>query len=148
MPEETTCEEFGRMCAELIDSRKRKTMRPTKLMDLCNDYVRTLGPLLDLRALASSIIESHQDICLNAMDVDTELIRPEVQTIVSDGWDRAWETQYEERGLQNFMAYLDSLWLERKAHWKWGKPTATSFCATIVQSSCAGKSRLVYSYVT
>lgn len=138
------------MCTELVQLRKSKKLSPEDLRVMCGDFVEILGSGLNLGVLATTIIQCHQETFLSAMDVDTNVneIQPEVQTIMSDGWDRAWETQYEERGLQNFLDYLESLWIERKNHWKWGKHTSHSFCATIVQSSCAGKSRLVYSYVT
>jgi hypothetical protein len=134
------------MCTELVQMRRSKRLSPADLRTMCDGFIQTLGSDLNLRVFAATIIQYYQD----AFNVDTNVneIRPEVQTIMSGGWDRAWETQYEERGLQNFIDYLESLWIERKKHWKWGLPPSHSFCAAIVQSSCAGKSRLVYSYVT
>ena len=74
-------------------------------------------------------------------------IRPEVHTIILEGWDTAWETKFENRVLENFEVYLQGLWIERRKTWRRNQPPPYSLCATIIQSSCAGKSRLVYSYV-
>lgn len=104
------------MCKELADMRRSKRFGPADLRTMCNGFVDS-G--LNLRVLATTIIQFH-DAFINAMDVDMNVneIRPEVQTIMSSGWGRAWETQYEERGLQNFIDYLESLWIERKKPWK------------------------------
>jgi hypothetical protein len=82
------------------------------------------------------------------MDVTVPTIQPQLQAICPvKSWDDAWKTEYEDRALKNFLLYLDNLWQQRRSRWEYGKGTSHSFCAAIVQSSCAGKSRLVYSYV-
>ena len=151
LPEDTTPDKFMSICAALAGVQKSKSLSPQELLDICRNIVRSLHPSLNLRILCTTIIQCYKNTRPNTMDLDRDehIIQPEIQTIMADGWDRAWETEYEERGLRNFTLYLNSLWAERKARWTpLGELTSTSFCATIVQSSCAGKSRLVHSYIT
>lgn len=144
---ETTCDDFQNACSALLESKRYGTLSFTAILDMSKAFVEAYGPPLDLRRITSTIIDNYQDHYMNAMAVDAPVheIQQEIQNIVPGGWGTAWDTKYEDRALENFKAYLDSLWLERRTNWRRGKPTTHSFCATIVQSSCAGKSRLVYS---
>jgi len=146
---ETSYREFQGSCHALLESKKSGKLKLEQFVEICRAFVDTLAPHLDPRLLASKVMEFHQEVCVNMMQVDTNPheIRPEVHAIISEGWDTAWETKYENRALENFQVYLQNLWIERRRRWRRNHPPAYSPCATIVQSSCAGKSRLVYSYI-
>jgi hypothetical protein len=134
--------EFRNRCLEL---EKNEMLVDGTLLDMCQELAATRGPPVDLGSLVRTILRYHEDLLdFNKMQDIQSGGPPETRPLVSGGWDTAWDTDYEERALENFLHYLDVLWGQRRANWKpCALPTKSSYCASIVQSSCAGKSRLV-----
>jgi hypothetical protein len=79
------------------------------------------------------------------MDVNFNIIGEKVmherQELLS-GFDKAFDVPYRRHALSAFIEFLDLQWLNMKDDFK-QRGTPHSPCATIVQSSCTGKSRLV-----
>ena len=148
LPTSTTTHEFCDICEALLKHNQARHFSIDALIKTCKVLIQFSSPP-NPGALATVILEFYQETFGTPMDMDVkaQTIQPQLQAIVPvKSWDDAWETEYEDRALKNFLLYLDNLWQQRRSHWEYGKGTSHSFCATIVQSSCAGKSRLVYSY--
>lgn len=60
-----------------------------------------------------------------------------------DGFDAAFEFPPHGQALHAFMEFLDFWWGEMVSGFKLPRGSANSYCGSIVQSSCTGKSRLV-----
>ena len=145
---EAAYKEFQRSRRGLLEARRSGMLNFDQVVEMCTAFVNTLGsprcpPNPGL--LASKILQFHQENFVNIMQVDTDT-HEVVHPTISDRWNTAWETKFEDKGLENFEVYLQNLWIERRKRWRRYHPPTYSLCATIVQSSCAGKSRLVYSY--
>jgi hypothetical protein len=83
----------------------------------------------------------------NAMELDSsdsELVFGREQKDLLTDWDVAFsQPKYKGRALKSFLEFLDIQWGKMVELWEEGEGTNQSLCGTIVQSSCAGKSRLV-----
>jgi hypothetical protein len=63
-------------------------------------------------------------------------------------WEVAFREPYKGGALNSFLNALDIQWSKMVEHWDEILGTSQSRCMTIVQSSCAGKSRLVHRFYT
>lgn len=80
---------------------------------------------------------------------DLEAFANDMQRILVENTERAFTWSYKgEHARSAFLEYLDVQWLKMKAEWDPNQGTLQSRCSTIIQSSCAGKSRLVDRYGT
>jgi hypothetical protein len=158
VPPHITYREFQSRVTELHERKRSGLLSPDDIVTLCRDIsgLGTLGDqkdeeptVPDFKTLGTAINNYYEYACIDDEPRGKlpHKIQREFYTIMSEGWVTAWYTEYEDRALNNFMDYLDSLWVQRMEGWTPGL-TSHSICATIVQSSCAGKSRLVYSYVS
>jgi hypothetical protein len=139
-----TKDKFPEACKALVEYSKADKISPETIAQMCEAFVARSSP----GDLTDTILYYYNEIIGFQMEIDpkTPDIPPQLYPMISpDSWAGAWETEYEARALKNFLLYLDTLWQQRRTNWEYGKGTSCSFCATIMQSSCAGKSRLVYS---
>jgi hypothetical protein len=133
-------DDFRKRCSEL---QQNDNVVGEKMIKICKSFVAAIDSPVNVESLVRSVHGYHEELCLDVMMEDVRSEGPETQGLVPGGWETAWDTKYEDRALENFLDYLDVLWGQRRENWDNGKPTANSFCGSIVQSSCAGKSRLV-----
>jgi hypothetical protein len=131
--------DFRKRCSELEEN---ENVVGEKMITMCKSFVAAIDSPVNVGSLVGNVLGYHEELCLDMME-DVRSEGQETQGLVPGGWDTAWDTRYEDRALENFLDYLDVLWGQRRENWNNGKPTANSFCGSIVQSSCAGKSRLV-----
>jgi hypothetical protein len=136
---------------------------------ICNELEIKLTSEIDTKALTeacASLVEGYansdfswilrtiSDLYIstsNAMDIDCNESAishrgVERHELLSE-WDVAFKQPYKNRAFDSFLEYLDIQWAKVCKSWAIKDDTMHSFCATIIQSSCAGKSRLVQRFV-
>src|SRR5438477_7461746 len=103
----------------------------------------SLPRLLDVVTSAESM-PTNDDGCTGS-----EAFANDMQRILVENTEMAFTWRYEgDHARAAFLEYLGVQWLQMKAEWDPNQGTLQSRCGTIIQSSCAGKSRLVDRYIT
>jgi hypothetical protein len=106
----------------------------------------SLRDVLNVEQLFETIIELHtkeNDAVRLDYGKDSKLALGQERKDLLTNWEEPFRQPYKSRSLNTFLEFLDVQWGKMVEDWDSTEGTRQSLCMTIVQSSCAGKSRLV-----
>jgi hypothetical protein len=140
--------EFIHRCEDLIlDVESGRSRR--QLHNISMDIILFMGGPDGLSHLFKALsLDQIDSSAPEEMLIETDTFAPSEHRILVNHTERAFAWDYRgEHALPAFLEYLDVQWLTMIELWDPSHGgTLLSRCGTIVQSSCAGKSRLVDRY--
>jgi hypothetical protein len=136
------------LCGHL-KQKSKSTFSQDEIHYFCTEIVDAMESTECLPRLLNVLISMESMPTNNEECTDSESFANDMQRILVENTEKAFTWHYNgEHARAAFLEYLDVQWLKMKAEWDPKQGTLQSRCGTIIQSSCAGKSRLVARYTT
>ena len=136
--------QFGEHC-QRIKSYAESVLSPQEIHNICAHIIKTMAKgdcFVYLSALLATIDKTQTG---TAISTGIKISACDQQRILISNTKKAFLWTYNgEHALAAFLEYLDVQWAKMIQQWDPSQGgTLQSRCGTIVQSSCAGKSRLI-----
>lgn len=127
-----------------IKSKAKSVLSPQQIHNSCTHILNAMAKSNCLAQLSDVLVSIDKMSTGDGISAGLERSTCDQQRILISNTKKAFRWTYNgQHALAAFFEYLDVQWAKMIEHWDPAQGSLQSRCGTIVQSSCAGKSRLI-----